>query len=205
MLMKMGTVLVNRGNFDEALKLFEEAAREDPENLDVYLCRCTIHEARKEYQRAIDECTRALAVKPDYSPAYRVRAVNYKRLNQLDRAWPDYQKAIDLEPGRPDYYFVRALARYEQQMVAEALDDFSKCAEVGLAAKSNPVFHKYTLDALQNKVVCLNQLGRQEEADEADKFLEEARKTLTPPAKKGCGGAAALIALTPFFLHWLMR
>ena len=50
------------------------------------------------YERAIEDCNRAIELDPDYDKAYYYRYLAYEKFGQQDRAKKDYNKAIELDP-----------------------------------------------------------------------------------------------------------
>lgn len=78
------------------------------------------------YNKAIDNYTKAIKIKPDYAEAYNNRGNAYSQLRQYDKAINDYAKAIELKPDFADAYYDRGTAYNNKGSFDEAITDFTK-------------------------------------------------------------------------------
>ena len=60
--------------------------------------------------RAIEDCSKAIELKPDYADPYNNRGAAYVGKGEADRAIVDCNKAIDLEPDFVQAYYNRGNA-----------------------------------------------------------------------------------------------
>ncbi len=51
---------------------------------------------KQKYSLAIDSCTRAIKIDPNFSEAYRLRGMSYKLTNKPAETLKDYQKTLSL-------------------------------------------------------------------------------------------------------------
>jgi curved DNA-binding protein CbpA len=79
-----------------------------------------------DFERAIDEFTKAIDLIPGYGFGYQVRGDSYFHHAQFDLAIRDYDKAIELDPNDKSAYNGRGLANYELGQYQLAIEDFDK-------------------------------------------------------------------------------
>ncbi|QFG01227.1 glycosyltransferase [Psychrobacillus glaciei] len=107
---------------------------------------------------------------------YKLKYAMLIETNSLDGAWPSIEKAILLYPDYVDLHFYKGDILYKMKNYREALQAFEKCLELGdhhteyLILKGTGSFK-----AGRYKGLCLEQLGRSEEAQEAFGFWDNTR------------------------------
>ncbi len=122
-----GLTLARAKRFEEALPCFEEAlslfktvnepirVAEQWGNLgSVYRDLERHGEALESYSEAIRDFTRAIERKPDYSEAYRHRAMAYQLDGKLDLALKDIDDALKITPSNLDLQHLREDLLQEQ-------------------------------------------------------------------------------------------
>ena len=60
---------------------------------------------KENYDKALTDYNKALAIQPDYSNVYYRRAILYKKTGTYDKARADYDKATSLNPRYFDTAF----------------------------------------------------------------------------------------------------
>ena len=80
-----------------------------------------------KHVEAIEQYSKAIELKPDYTDAYNNRGVLYAKLNKIDEAMADYNKAIELKPDYTDIYNNRA----ELQIAAKKFEDVEQGDALG--------------------------------------------------------------------------
>lgn len=111
--LQRGEDAFEKGNFDEALNAWEEAARSDPTNPKPHNNRAAVLLELGRHQEAIDACAMALRVHPNYAVAHMTRGEifaamgnrdavmrEYTVLNQLDEEMA--QALLDMIEGAPE-------------------------------------------------------------------------------------------------------
>lgn len=117
------------------------------------------------YDVALDEVKKALAINSDYSDAYGVRALIYTAMGEMALAEENYQRAMRLAPNNPDLannygsflcqngrgalampYFDSALRNPMYQSPVKAMVNAGDCA---LKMKNYQAAERYLLDALR--------------------------------------------------------
>ena len=95
---QMANFLAAEDELDDALGHYERAA-ELAEDYWVVQKRGAIHLRLDEFERALADFDRAIALKPDYSPAYLGRAHVYFRRGELRRALANARRALAYASG----------------------------------------------------------------------------------------------------------
>lgn len=97
-----------------------------------YLNRGAFHCEHKNFEQAIEDCTQAIARKPDHPDPFYNRGYAHAGLGRFDLAIPDYTRSIELRNDDPDTYFNRATAYLKTNAPDRALADFRMAAELGM-------------------------------------------------------------------------
>ncbi|HEX2165792.1 MAG TPA: tetratricopeptide repeat protein [Longimicrobiales bacterium] len=93
--------LTAMGRFDEAVGHMEKAMQLDPLSVIVIANAAlgwVLYYAR-DYERAIEQCTRALELDPDFALAWLWRAMAHEQLGEMDLALRDFEQAVRLSGG----------------------------------------------------------------------------------------------------------
>lgn len=85
----------------------------------------------KDYDKAIEAFSKAIALKPDYAYAYTNRGLAYHNKGQYDRAIEDYNKAIALDPNDAEAYNNRGVAYAGKRDMERAISDYKKACDMG--------------------------------------------------------------------------
>jgi len=80
----------------------------------------------KEYDRAVEDATRAIALAPDYHDAYHNRGNAFAGKGEFAKAITDYNKAISLKPGDAVIYNNLGLAYAGMEVFDLAIDAYGK-------------------------------------------------------------------------------
>lgn len=102
---------------------------------------------------------------------YKLKYAILIETNSLEGAWPSIKKAILLYPDYVDLHFFMGYILYKMKDYATALQAFEKCLELGdhhtkhLVLKGSGSFK-----AWRYKGLCLEQLGKMNEAQEAYRY-----------------------------------
>ena len=87
----------NKGNIQEALRLYDEAIRLYPGYFKAFNNRAIVKASSlKNYKDAIEDFTQAIGICPDYADAYLGRGASRLELKDLDGACSDWHQAAKL-------------------------------------------------------------------------------------------------------------
>ena len=126
-----------RGDLKGAVTLLDEALRIDPQNATAWGARATALRKLGEYQRAIQDATRAIEIDPKFAGAYCQRAFAYQQSqfeNRVEQSLADATKAIELDPTIALSFVLRGGARLELKQYDQAIADFTRA--IGLNPRS---------------------------------------------------------------------
>lgn len=101
--------LLGMGKMEEAKKVMDEFIAENPDNASGYYTRGVARDNSNDYDGAIEDYTKALALNPKMSSVYLLRGNLYRLKGNNDLAMADYRKLT--ETGRDDdacfgYYYL---------------------------------------------------------------------------------------------------
>lgn len=107
-----GIVLRKRGQLDQAIAAYDQAAALSPDLAEIYLNRSAARAQLGQDELALADISRAIALGPQQPQAAHVnRALILERAGDYQAAYQDLQAALAL---RPDYApALRALKRYQ--------------------------------------------------------------------------------------------
>ncbi len=173
-----GKILLDRGAFDDALKLFNRAVHLDPQFSDAFSNRSVARFRQRQGRRldlAISDSTEALCWNRFDVNAMNNRGQAFFDAGLYELARADYTRIIEIMKGRTDAYLSRAnvqmiLGPKDPVLTAAALDD------VAAALRHNP----YSFRAYLLKGTLLDNLDRPAEAIAAlDSCLTNFRREAT--------------------------
>ena len=112
-----------------------EAERPTPHDLAVvFISRATAHKKKRQLDRAIDDYSQAIRLRPDghlVARASHNRGNIYRNKGQFDRAIADYDESIRLRPDKALYFTNRGLTHEKNGDEPAALRDFEKAYALG--------------------------------------------------------------------------
>jgi YaiO family outer membrane protein len=103
-----GRKLYYAGNKDEALEIFQEIIKENPDDVDAYLFRGNIFAQLGYYEIAIGDFTHVLLLAPLYLDALISMAKSYYWLGDYENAKLKVLDWISREPENPEAYILAA-------------------------------------------------------------------------------------------------
>ena len=91
-----GIAYYELGEYQQAIKDFNQAIRLDPKFAEAYNNRGSAYYGKGQYDEAIADYTKAIELNPKYDKAYNNRGTGYINLGKKDRACDDWRKACEL-------------------------------------------------------------------------------------------------------------
>ena len=120
-----------------ALEHYGRAIELAPELPDVYAARGEFYYNTREYQKALSDLDRALAIKPVDCPMLSTRAQVYGDLGLLDEALADLAKLLDAEPHNHVAHFRCGMIHMKAENWQAAEESISRAIEI------SPRYHRY--------------------------------------------------------------
>ena len=125
-----GAKLIGSGDYDGAIKLFDEAEKLTPDAADIYILRGIAYSRREDYILAARDYTRAIQLTPNDADAYNYRGLLYERLQNYQQAFNDFDKAIELNPNDAAAYEGRGRVHQIREEYSAAVNDFTRAIQL---------------------------------------------------------------------------
>ncbi|MFC1828314.1 tetratricopeptide repeat protein [Thermodesulfobacteriota bacterium] len=117
----LGMAYLKTGDYNEAIINFDSAIALEPEMVAAYAYRAEAHRLSGKLQNAVDDATKAIALKGDpriVSDAYRTRSRVYREVGQDTMADADFNHYFELNPRFVFYKYLSRYASLEQMRTA---------------------------------------------------------------------------------------
>jgi tetratricopeptide (TPR) repeat protein len=121
-----GIAYDNKGEYDHAVRDYDEAVRLDPTSAAGHRFRGNAYKLQKDYDRAIAEYNEAISLDPNDKLAINNRGVSYYVKKDYDHAVADYSEAIRLDPAYALAIYDRGLAYRMKRDTERAIADFDE-------------------------------------------------------------------------------
>jgi tetratricopeptide (TPR) repeat protein len=155
--------LYKTSNNDQAMFYAQKAIDRDPKYWMGYLARGAVWSNKRETDKAIEDYTIAIGIKPDYPDVYNNRGTAWSDKGENDKAIEDYTKAIELKPDYVNAYNNRGSAWSDKGENDKAIEDYTRA----IAIKPDYA------DAYYNRGLSWSDKG------ENDKAIEDYTKAIT--------------------------
>lgn len=132
---KIGETLLAAGKPDDAMKCFAEAANyKDIDAEQLYFCQAKIYEARQDFAAAADYLQKSVTLNNKNVQAWQLLGDLYFKQKEYNKALDAYNSALPmLKNNKGDLHRVRATILYQLQRYEEAVAEFAKAAQQGVA------------------------------------------------------------------------
>jgi len=139
-LIARGLSYAKGGLYTEAIKVYNQAIRQNPDDVNAYNNRGSAYERAGDYHQAIADYDKAIELKPRDAEIYYNRGIAHGKADQPEHAIADFTKAIELNPKFADAYFNRAYI-YDVllQNPQRAIEDYTQA--IKLKSKFTEAYH----------------------------------------------------------------
>jgi Tfp pilus assembly protein PilF len=162
--MRQGSILLQQGQYDEALDRFEQADTIAPGNATVHNMIGLCHLKMGQYDQALTSFNTSLDLVPSFTDARNNRGVTYLSLEQYRLAEVDFLAVLgdSTYPHRWEVYYNLGITYLQRDQLGAAEENFRKAV-----TSPQPVFDAY---------IRLSQIAAQRGSyDDAVDFLKDAR------------------------------
>jgi tetratricopeptide (TPR) repeat protein len=121
---------LGKGEFDNAIKDFNECIRLDPNSSSVYNSRGVAWRDKKDYDKAIADYNEAIRLDPNGPMAYCNRGSAWRDKKDYDKAIADYDEAIRLDPNDGYIFNNRGIAWAGKKNYDKAIADFNEAVRL---------------------------------------------------------------------------
>ena len=126
----LGNAYNDGGNYDLAIKNFNESIKLKPDFAAAYTSRGIVYHNKGDYNRAIEDHTKAIELNPNYAEAYFNRGNAYNNGGDNDRGIENFTEAIKLKPDFVAAYTNRGLVYHNKGDYDRAIEDHTKAIEL---------------------------------------------------------------------------
>jgi tetratricopeptide (TPR) repeat protein len=95
---RKGNYRLEDGLYEEAVKEFSEALRENPDHVMAHLGLAVTYMQLEKNTEALQEFNLVIDKNPELATAYADRGILYDRMGEHRKALADYKKAMELDP-----------------------------------------------------------------------------------------------------------
>jgi len=125
----MGVIYQRMGEYEQAIKCFANALRNDPFSFRDTLSLARLYHFTKRLHDAVEAYLHACDLKPEDYDAQLNLGVCYQELGQTQQAVEQFQKAIELDSTRPDGFVNVGVAYDSQGKYYEAIQAYKEALE----------------------------------------------------------------------------
>jgi len=118
------------GYWQNSITLFDHTLKVTDNNWYIYYNRGAAYCGLGNYNQVIDDCTRAIEIKPGYAEAYNNRGYAYYGLGNYRQAIKDLNRAIEIKPGYAEAYNNRGVAYNGFGNYSQAIEDYGRAVEI---------------------------------------------------------------------------
>lgn len=120
--------LHQQGKINEAIALYEEALKADPNNPEILTNLGAAYQTNKNYDAALAQYLKSIAIEPKSSVTYFYMGTTYYSKNQFEEAITNYKKALELDPGNQQIKdsLKSGIDGLVQNILSKALDAYNK-------------------------------------------------------------------------------
>ncbi len=171
-LIDVGVSYTKINRFEEATSTFERAAQfaEDPQKeQEAWVNKGAAHAELEEYDEAIGSYKEAIDIDDESEHAATAEtnlAYALWEFGQSEEALRHAENAVEIDPRFAQAWYNRGFFMLERGLAEDAIDCFENAQRLGMS----------NAEVLEEKVRALEEVGREEEAEEVRQRAEEMRE-----------------------------
>jgi tetratricopeptide (TPR) repeat protein len=172
-LVEVGLSYMGINRFEEATETFERAARfaeEDSlEAQEAWVNKGVAHAELEEYDEAIGAYQEALRIDDDSEHAASAEtnlAYALWEFGHTEEALEHAERAVEIDPRFPQAWYNRGFFLAERGLFEDAVNAFDNAIRLGMRSA----------EVLEEKALALEELGREEEAEQVQERADELRE-----------------------------
>jgi len=145
---------LDRGSYEQAVRWFGEALREDPKLAEAWGARGWVYAELGQLEQAVADYTQALRLEPRDAETWCNRGHARTKLGQIEQAIADLNRALQLDPDLVEGYHARAWAYSQAGQYEKAVVDYTET----LRRAGDDAYLRF------DRAICLTALKRYGEA-----------------------------------------
>jgi len=119
-----------KGDYDQAIRDYDEAIRINPEDANAYNIRGAAYHGKGDYDQAIRDYDEAIRINPEDANAYNNRCWTYGLMHRPDEALRDCNQSLRLRPDNAPTLDSRALIYWSRGDEDKARDDLEHASKI---------------------------------------------------------------------------
>jgi len=128
----LGTKYLQRGEYDQAISVYNKALALNPGYTEAYLNRGIAYRNKGQHDQAVSDYDKVLQIDPKDARAYCNRGNALIEKGQYDNAISDYNKALEINSKDAQVFYNRGVAYY-----FKCLEDIKKAQALGYKIPPN--------------------------------------------------------------------
>ena len=97
-----GTKLFKEQRYPEAIKMYSEAIKRNPNDYLAYSNKAACYQKLGEHPYAIKEAEKCIEIKPDFVKGYNRKAFSHYCMKEYNKALTEYERALKVEPNNEE-------------------------------------------------------------------------------------------------------
>jgi tetratricopeptide (TPR) repeat protein len=111
--LQAGIAEMQRGAFQQAVKIFTQVIEMAPAFAEGYNKRATVYYLLQEYDKSLRDCEKTIALNPVHFGALSGTGLNYLGLRNLVKALEYFERAVAVNPNMPQIQqYIKAIKTY---------------------------------------------------------------------------------------------
>ncbi|MBI4663289.1 MAG: tetratricopeptide repeat protein [Verrucomicrobia bacterium] len=140
-LLKQARSAFDNGNREEAVALAQKAIEQDPKNPQGYALRGRMHDAMRQYEKAILDYDTVLKLNRQEKQIYQLRGSAHFKLGHIQQSIADFDRFIQLDPSQAPHHWQRGIAYYHAGRYEDGRKQFELHQTVNSNDVENAVWH----------------------------------------------------------------
>lgn len=130
-LVNQANALLESGNYQDAITLYNQAIELDDSNYEVFYNRGIAYYQEGEFDRAIGSCQEAVNLNKSYALAHMCLGDSYSKKGDYQSAYSEYTETINKDSDNVEAYAKRGFIAYLQfEDYTQAISDFTKVLDI---------------------------------------------------------------------------
>ena len=140
-LVDQGNAAFRKGEREQAIAFFTEAARLDPSNHIAFWNRGRIRENEGRFAEAIPDFDIVVTLVTNHAGAFQLRGATWLRLGKPQKALADFDRYIELSPSQARHHWQRGIALYLLGRYEDAQKQYLSCHAANTNDVENALWH----------------------------------------------------------------
>ena len=132
---------LRKGESERAISLATDALAKSPDAAAAYALRAAAHDARRDFEKAVADWDKLVALRPDDAAAMQRRGETHFRLGRFKASVADFDKVIELAPDRAAHHWQRGISLYYAGDYAAGARQFELHRSVNPEDAENAAWH----------------------------------------------------------------